>query len=230
MNRTRQYLYPVMNTFGKTFLQEMNNLTSYKTGNMLGKSIQSITICDWLWYSAKRINIESLKETPYLFIVFDTKGLKVNQKYSNIVEGQKRFKQFLIYARTNKHYIEDYWVGNNQHCIIFSIKEFQDSFKHFFYSQYSKMYTQEQIKTLKIASKVVINKQETDRPVHAVLTKNHEVGSVYLKKVIFENYGVDTIPDNPDEYDIPWLVQDEILNHIYLGEDLATLKQIRYDS
>lgn len=223
-NRTKHYLFPIVNTFGSTFIKELSNLTNYAGGYIVTHSILSVNISDYLWYKSKQIELEEIKEKPYLFIVFDVRGCYNENKdvYINAEEGIKRFKLFLSYVRKNKHYVEDYWFGSYQHCIVFKV-DYVNSYKQFFFGNYSKMYSTEDLKNFKLTKKTVVQGKEYLTHEYAVLTKDTKVGSVYLKKVIYEKFGVDDIPDNPKEYDIPWFIEDEILNHNYIPTDRKTL-------
>jgi hypothetical protein len=229
-NRTKQYLFPCVNTFGTTFLKELNNLTNYTTGYPITQSVLSVSVSDYLWYRAKGIDLTEIKDKPYLFIVFDTRGCYNEDKdlYLNLSEGKKRFGLFLQYVRKNKHYVSDYWFDTNKHCVILEIERFRDAYDYFFSSVYSKMYSKEELKELKF-TKTMTQKGDTYMVnEYAVLTKEPKVGSIYLKKVIYESFGVEHLPDEPKEFDIPWFIEDEILNTKYMTPlEFLTLKEAK---
>ena len=213
-NRTRRYLYPIINTFGKTFLQELDNITAY-TKTYTGSTILSISISDLIYYRCKGFK-------TCLFIVFDINGVfdHKKDKYINPIEARKRFYNFLVFARTNKNYVDDYQLKHKkQHCVVVNILEFQRSYESFLKGKYSEMYTREQLKFLGYEpfSKVGAN-QEPNRN-FIVLTKDKDLGKVVLKKAIQETYGVNDAPENPDEYDIPWDLYEEVLNFEYAKEN-----------
>ena len=90
------------------------------------------------------------------------------------------------------------------------------------------MYSKEELKELKF-TKTMTQKGDTYMVnEYAVLTKEPKVGSIYLKKVIYESFGVEHLPDEPKEFDIPWFIEDEILNTKYMTPlEFLTLKEAK---
>ena len=215
-NRTNKYVYPAINMFGKTFLKELNALTDYTSSYPTGHSILYTGIGDVLYYRTKNFKFESL-----LFMVIDTRGCFNETKgiYINPVKGLERFKSFLKYVRTIKHYKTDYWFGKHQHCIVFNLSHVMNGYNNFIQSRYSQIWTAEELDKIHIKPNRNIGGHKYINAIHAVLTKSEDVGKEYLKTKVYEAFNTDVIPDNPEEYDIPWIIQEEILNTKYLKHD-----------
>lgn len=224
-NRTSKYLSQILNVYGKTFMSEFKNLS---TDNKVGDSIFSYNVLDLLYTRAKRISLDNIQE--YIFIVIDIKGSMTTKKdkYINPNEGVKKFYNFLKYSRTNTHYVDDYWFGNNLHCVVFKIpSDYTHSYRKFITYEYSKMYSPEQLKSLGYKSYYMDKGKQVDNYTYLVLTKDPKANAV-LKKVILDTYGVEEPPENPDEFDIPWDNFDEVLNWEFSKEDeQKKLKQLK---
>lgn len=227
-NRTSKYLYPVVNLFGTTFLKELRNLTSYSPGYESGHSILFTGVGDLLFYRAKGFKIKEL-----LFVIIDIRGCYNENKdvYINPEEGKRKFSNFLKYVRTNKHYETDYWYGHNLHCIVLNLESVNRAYWNFFESSYSKIWKKEELKQFGISPKKNVKGKEFDSPTYAVLTGDPRVGQVQLKDKIYETFGVEEIPDNPKEYDIPWFIEDEFLNYEYgTEEEIKSIKLVKNGS
>lgn len=231
-NRTKRYLFPIVNTFGSTFIKQLNSLTNYTNGYPITQSILSITFSDLLYCRAKQFTSEEIRNNPYLFIVFDTLGTYNVDKdlHMNVKEGKKRFGDFLKYIRTNKYYNDDYWFSSNQHCIVFSIDKYHDAYKYFLLCKYSKMYSLIDVENVKITKSIFQGGKEYYNIDYAVLVSEEKVGTINLKKVIYESFGTEDIPDSPLEYDIPWFTQEEVLNSQYITLDENEMfKSLKYE-
>ena len=152
-------------------------------------------------------------------------------KYINPKEGINKFYNFLKYSRTNTHYVDDYWFGKDLHCIVFQIpKDYTNSYRKFVTSEYSKMYSEEQLKTIGYKSYYMNKDKKVDNYTYLVLTKNPKANDV-LKKVILDTYGIENPPENPLEFDIPWDKYDEIVNWEFANEhEEKQLKQLKKDN
>lgn len=213
VNRSYLYLFQTISGYGTTFILELNALSAYAK-QKVGSTIKSCYIADVLYYKSKNksIEIEDLEEL--LFFVFDPKGCKHEGKYVNPVTGLKYFTRFLEFVRGNTNYVDDYWVKEG-HCIVFKVhKKFSHSYRKFLESKYSEMYTNEQIKELQY---VLIRTEQGVKKLNyiaAVLLKNHEYGTQKLAKEIYQRFGEGTpLPDEPSEYDLPWLKSEEYFNY-----------------
>lgn len=225
-NRTRRYLYPIINSFGKTFLQELLHITEYTRGE-IGQTVLSVNLCDLIYYRCKGFD-------NHLFMIFDTKGVyDFNKgKYINPIEAKKRFLNFLVFARNNKSYVADYqYLYGKKHCIVFEIPiEYRNAYEKFLKGQYSQMYSLEQLSELGFHPFLKVGKKNTQEPNanYVVLTKDKNLGVVVLKHKIKEAYGVDSPPENPTEYDILWENSEEVLNFDYAKKDeVEFFKQLK---
>lgn len=225
-NRTRRYLYPIINSFGKTFLRELQEITSYARASV-GQTILQVNINDIIYYRCKGFSNN-------LFLIFDTRGVYdfKKGKYVNPIESKKRFLNFLNFARTNKHYVFDYqFEYQKKHCIVFDIPlEYRNSYEQFLKGAYSKMYSLDQIEFLGHKPFLAVGKQNTLEPNrnYIVLTRNHDLGKTVLKQAVQQAYGVSEPPENPDEYDIPWDLYEEILNFDYAKDnEVEFFKQLK---
>jgi hypothetical protein len=216
-NRSKKYLFPILNTYGPTFIKQLDSLTNYVKGYPISQSILEIGISDVLYYRAKNMGHIHIKDYPYLFIVFDINGIFNPEKntYLNIGEGRNRFSLFLKYIRSNKNYVCDYWYKKHQHCIVFNLYNFSTAFERFIESKYSKMYTDEDLKILKIPQYTYKGETKYHVPEYVVLKKIKDAGKKYLQNKIYESYGIDVIPEDPKEFDIPWFPESEFLNFNY---------------
>lgn len=225
-NRTRRYLYPIINSFGKTFLRELLEITSY-TRAEIGQTVLSVNLCDLIYYRCKGFN-------NHLFMIFDTRGVyDFNKgKHVNPIEAKKRFLNFLMFTRNNKNYAADYqFEYGKKHCIVFEIPlEYRKSYEKFLKGQYSQMYSLEQISELGFQPFLKVGKSNTPEPNrnYVVLTKNKDLGKVVLKHAVQEAYGVSEPPENPSEYDILWETSEEVLNFEYAKEnEIEFFKQLK---
>lgn len=225
VNKTNLYLYNVVNKFGKTFMLEYMEVSNYNRGT-IGASVISCNIMDLIYIRAKRIKIEDVKEC--LYIVFDTKGYKAGDQYVNSKEGSARFLRFLKYVRTNTHYVDDYWIGKDKHCIVLRIHErYTSAYRHFLLSRYSQMYDKSDLQALGFPATFKVKGKDKTNVSFLVLTKNEDA-KVVLKKAIYENYGVECLPENPMEYDVPWSADEEILNYEYATrEEIEQIQQLK---
>ncbi len=225
-NRTSRYLRQILNAYGKTFQSEIINLSNLK---QFGDTIHSFSILDLLYIRAKKIDIENIKE--YLFVVLDIKGSMTPKmdKYINSKEGSSKFYNFLKYVRTNTHYVDDYWFGLNLHCVVLKVpKDYTEAYRKFITCEYSKMYTEEQLKQIGYKPYYVEKGKQVDNYTYLVLTKDRKANKV-LKKVILETYGVTEPPENPREFDVPWDEHEEVRNWQYANEEeQEKIKLIKY--
>lgn len=214
-NRTARYLGKGINLYGKTFLKELKSLTDY-TPSEIGQSIIHYSIMDILYYRAKKINTVQL----YLFLTIDKKGAFDAQKniYINKTLGNQRFCNFLAYVRNHGSYVDDYWCDQSLHTIVmkFPIKK---AYQHFLHSEYSQMYSISELREIGLNPIIHINGEKYKSADYIILTHAKEHGKTILKQVVYENYGVEDIAEEPDEFDIPWSIREEVYNNAYMSEN-----------
>jgi hypothetical protein len=216
-NRTYYYLYPTIEAFGTTFLQELKELTSYGR-KPIGSSILGVYIVDVLYYKAKRKSVRDIEEL--LFMVIDHNGAK-DKAYINASVGYAKFLQFLKYVRKTSFYIDDYTVEEG-HCFVFKVpRKFSKAYTHFLKSEYSKMYTKEQLNDLGYKLEVDKKGEKIYNFIAAVLLRDKKHGLKKLAKEIQSRFNTDVVPDEPDEYDLPWEKKDEFLHYKYLKNGIT---------
>lgn len=215
-NHSSKFLKPVINTFGTTFLKELNNLTSFAVGYPTSHSVLKFGIGDTFYFRAKQYNTGCL-----LFVLFDING-PYNQKgfYVDVNKGKDKFKDFLLFVRNSSWYQDDYWYSKGQHCVVFNLQKLEHSYKMFLQSKFSEMYTKEQLKQMGVEAEFVYKGKKVPNYIHAILTKNRaDLCNKYLARQIYEYFGTNVVPDNPDEFDISWFPQEEIFNYEYMNDE-----------
>lgn len=226
INKTKEYLQRIINVcYGRQFMLELKNLTSYED-SMMGDSIKGMYILDALYVRAKK---RWHDPNPCFYIVFRSKGLMKNDLYVNASAGSKRFNKFLSYVRQQKFYEHDYVISDTEHMVIIKMpKRFKNTYDMFLKNRYSEMFTADDLEYLNFTPMLKFGDETMVSLTYAVLTKNEEYGKMKVLKELEQNFGVDIIPDNLTEYDIPWLIRNEIYHHQYMtNEELELLKQLR---
>ena len=217
INRSYLYLFQTISGYGYTFLGELRNLSSYAQ-QKVGSTIKGCYVADVLYYKSKALSLEKEDLEELLFFIFDVKGCKHENRYINATEGKKRFYQFLKFCRSNSHFVTDYWTKEG-HCIVFKVhKKFTNSYKKFIESKYSQMYTKEQVRDLQYILIKNEGKVQKVNYIAAVLLRDHQYGMQKLAKEIYLRFGDSTpIPENPNEYDLPWLKQEEYFEYEFIN-------------
>lgn len=214
-NHSNKFLKPIINTFGNTFLKELNNLTNFALGYPVSQSILKFGIGDTFYFRAKQYQVGCL-----LFVLFDINGPYNTTKnfYVDVKKGKGRFRDFLLFVRKSSWYSDDYWYQKGQHCIVFDLRKFEQSYLMFLQSKFSEMYSKEQLKAMEIPKEFMKNKKKVPNYIYAVLSKDSEIGRKYLAHQIYEHFGTKTLPDEPDEFDITWIPNQEIFNYQYMTD------------
>lgn len=223
-NRTTKYLSRCLDGFGKTFLKELQSLSFYAQ-YPTGCTIENIGIRDVLYDRATGKSWEG----RYIYVVFDCLGVydKTKNQYIDTKKGKDKFLGFLKYSRGSSYHIKDYWYGKNKHCIVYDMRKYPDAYDMFVCSKYSKMYSMDQLKELGFKPKVKIKDKEMINLTYSVLAKGQHA-ELHLKHEVYKYYGVEDIAEEPDEYDLPWFIEEEVLNHKYMTTDeLTKCKQIK---
>jgi len=96
----------------------------------------------------------------------------------------------------------------------------EHAYKMFLQSKFSEMYTKEQIKKMEITPEFVYKGKKVPNYIHAILTKDRaDLCNKYLARQIYEYFGTNVVPDNPDEFDISWFPHQEIFNYEYMNDE-----------
>lgn len=220
-SRTNQYLGQIL-ALNSSYIQSWVSLTS--GAGAPGLSTKQYAIGDILyWRNHRHTTIPK-----FMFVVFDIGGAKENDKYLNYKEGRKKFGNFLSFVRTMGTYHDDYWFNTNLYAVVFKIPEkYKDSFSKFLISRYSEMYSQEDLRKLGYYPTFKRGNKEYENYRYLVFTKNPK-GQKLLKKEIEERFGTNVLPENPQEYDLPWAPDEEILNyHFATSEEVESIKKQR---
>ena len=181
INKTSLYLLPVLKTLSYAFLAQLSKVITL---------LQAVAISDKLYD----------KTNNCLFLLFDTTN--------------ERFKVFLKYIRIESFYVDDYIYDGvdklNQCCIVIKIPdEYNNAFTYFKESQYSKMYTHDQLKTLGFSA---ITANAATKAAYYVLTKDQNYVPVF-EKIVNDIFGTNVTIDDDRELDLPINNNFEIFNN-----------------
>lgn len=210
-NRTRQYLAPILNVvLPDTFKLQMNNLISFGRSpkNRMRSSVLAYGINDYEWR-----NLIKCEKEPLLFVLIDRNGLYNSDK--RIYDNRERFQQnlitFLELFRKEEFYVDDYpflCLNCEVHCLVFHLKGWENSFKYFKQSLYSKMYTDSQLEELNITPKS--KRQDT----YYVLKRDINQKDIFINKMS-ERFKIryKLNPDYKGEYEIPIIWKEETFNY-----------------
>ena len=155
-------------------------------------------VMDALYYKAKKIEFKEL-----LFVVF--------KNYQGLVNASRNIKGFY----DEYPYDKEFYV-----CVFEIPKDFTNAYRKFLIGKYSQMYSRQQLRQLAIPE---IHQGKINNT-YLVLTKNHMAIDYYKKEV--RRYFDSEATDNPDEYDIPPLIKQEVINfkgNIQLVKQLTPL-------
>lgn len=147
-------------------------------------NIVCYAVMDALYYKAKKSEFKQL-----LFVVF-----KNNQ---SLVNASRQIKGFF----DEYPYDKDFYV-----CVFEIPKEFTNAYKQFLIGKYSHMYTKQQLSQISIPH---IHQGKINNT-YLVLTRN-SMALEYYKKEVKTVFGSDAA-DDPEEYDIPPRIKQEVIN------------------
>lgn len=147
--------------------------------------ITALGVYDVHYYKSKETDMQ-----PYLFML-----IPYNQRLINA-------------SRATRYLVDEYPYNlEDKYMLVFDVSKYKESYEQFLKGNYSKMYTKTQLKEIKVPQ---IWQGEINS-VYLVLTKN-KLGLKYLKDTVKAVYGTDQIADNPEEYDIPPRINQEVFN------------------
>ena len=166
-NRTRLYLAPVVNTFDNRLAKLVNDTTPIAWG-----------INDLLYFEKK------VKLNHGIFILHQTKGIA----------------EYLRHIKTKSYFVDDYIFELRNRDIHMSVlrvtRPWRKTHDAFVAGRFSEMYTDRQLKRVKIQPRLATGKPNA---IYDVLTKNPEYRATF-EQMLMELYGVDCGADGA-EYD-----------------------------
>jgi len=216
-NKTQEYLQRVLfYGYDQPFSQEVCGLSRYTGGPILG-SMAGIYILDVLY--VRRMNMWP-EPKPCFYIVFNTMGVQRDGVYVDPEAGRAAFEAFMEYLRSWPMYAYDYALPDDQHMVIVNFPErYRHAYDMFLQNHYSNMYTRADLEALKFKPILKDGEETVISLIYAVLTRNAEYGRIKVLRELEEKFGVTEVPDRLLEYDIPWLIRNEVYHHELLTDD-----------
>lgn len=155
-------------------------------------------VMDALYYKSKKMEFKEL-----LFVVF--------KNHQGLVNASRQIKG----------YYDEYPHDKEFYVCVFEIpKDFTNAYRNFLKGKYSQMYSRSQIRQLGIPE-IHQGKMNTT---YLVLVKNQMAIENYKKEI--RKYFDSEATDDPEEYDIPPLIKQEVINfkgNIQLVKQLTPL-------
>jgi hypothetical protein len=203
-NKTRAYLAYVLRDrdyfpdFIRNYL--LNNFVAFFRGDILFDKATGNT------------------NTNLLFVVVDINGSWNDklQKYHSVERGRKQFYDFMKLwneKNINTYKVWDYVVEDlhlsHYHVFVLDISPFENTIAEFDKGNYSKMFTDEELK------KYNITKIKNGKPsiLYATLKKLPEAKEVFKNRIKKEFGTILTEDIDVEEYDIPPFKRNEIMNY-----------------
>jgi hypothetical protein len=183
-NKTSQYLLPIFKTLDTEFKTQLNTVVP----NILKLSIEDIE------YTTFKGETHSC-----LFILFDINGIKSPKGTYKAPEYSKQnFTRALKWFRQHPNYIDDYIYDDvlhpNEYVIVFKLPEgYEQAYEKFKKSQYSEMFTKEQLGKLSIPS---------NSKAYQVLTKNIKYIPVF-QEIVDTTFGTRVSINDGRELEFP---------------------------
>ncbi len=194
INQTRKYLVQQVQHYGEEFMHHIKN-------NQV------------LVYAVQDYKTGSKKIEPHIYALIDVNGEKRYNIYVDQLESRKQFQKSLSFFQNHYSYVTDYCYDSNKtghlHVIVFKLP-FPEKLKYFLEGQYSKMYSEEELK--KWFPKT-IRKNKTEQ--WMVLTKDKEHIPIFIKKLENEFGKLKITNDDliDAELDFPPNLKNEILRY-----------------
>lgn len=203
---TYNYLLPVLGSYSQEFIKRYNTVHKFIVG---------CGVSDVEYNAAKKKVFDK-----HLFLVFDTFGEydEVKKSYKNPRYYSNQFDEFLKYARNYTHYVDDYYfngIMSPLHCIVFNVPvKYQGAVKHLKDSKYSLMYSDEDLRNLKIK---VNDKTGRKSKKYGVLKKTPEYKLIFEEK-LNELFNTNIKIEDDRELEFPFKEEFEILNYERINE------------
>lgn len=206
LNRTWKYIYPALRVYGFQPISYLNELIK-----------QSVGISD--------INFQEENKIPKIFILVQTRDLKASQTKAK--EYETKVAKFFDYIRQQEYYVDDYLYNvNSKCCSHMVVLRFPENFKSIYNSfvkgEYSKMYSQQELKkyfplaTLSKTKNITISDSLGDNlEIHKVFTKAPELKAIFIEK-INKDFGLEMLEEEFDknmELDYLPTLEEELFNY-----------------
>lgn len=156
-----------------------------------------------------------LRKNPFNLYVCDAEYYKSkNLPFQNLFFIHTNYNKELVnVSRGLKYYVDEYPVNlHNQYMIVVNLPDkYIESYQNFLTGQYNRIYTKEMLKELNIPQIY----QGQVNLTYCVLIGSPLAFEDYTR-ILKDVYGVSNpnwIPANPDQYDIPPRICQEVLNY-----------------
>lgn len=190
VNRARSYLIFIFKDYGTVF---------YKMLTDERFSIVNLYIRDMVYEESNRINY---LETPLIYLKLQEERIKNKKDFYAVLKSSRYFRDTYYNSLTN-----------GERIFVFDVmREYWPAYYSFLRSEYSKMYSKEQLKSIGL-KKIVDGKIGV---VYCVLHGLPDRYDFYKSMVIktFNPSEKDIPPvEELKEFDIPWTKSNEILNY-----------------
>lgn len=174
LNRTRLYLTPIVNTYGKTLTARLNQTA----------------ILAWGLYDVLYLKAKGKSELKHHLFVLQDPGGKYSanlERYINRTAGAKIYNAWLEYVRSTRYYVDDYvfepLIKNDHHghMVMFQIPDrFRGAYDRFLEDKFSEMYNKNNLEDLKIRKKLPTGSESV---VWKVLTKQEDYKEEFIEKI-----------------------------------------------
>ncbi len=173
-------------------------------------NIQKMYIGDKQYSKAYNIDFR-----PMLCFVFDLKGeyIPSKKKYKNILTGPEIFYKKLEELRNREDYIADYKYdfGEDLHVVLFEVPvKWQKAVTHFLNSEYSKIYTINELKRFGM---------DRNDDIYKILTKDPS-RIPFFEKSLNTIYGTSIKVEDDRELLLPIDIDKEVLNSSYVSKTI----------
>lgn len=207
-NKTARYILPIIESYSNEYKYQFREINPGLLASAIG---------DIKYDAAKG------KKTEYaLFMLFDINGaFDVNtRQHSQPILGRTKFNGFLKWVRNYTYYVDDYYfrelsetrADNKQNhlcCVITKIpKRYHGAYDRFLESAYSKMYSEEDLRSLHILPNLA---DKRANPIWSILTKDSAYKKEFERSVNAQ-FGTNVVIQDDRELDIPIRKKDEWLN------------------
>lgn len=194
-NRTNAYLKRQLVTYGSSFESFLN---------IVNKHIEGVYFDDLVFR-------KHTKDSENYFFF----AIKINEKEG--VFPDSKFLLFLKHIKKSSFFVTDYPLAlYKKHVVVFKSKEeFRNAFEKFKISRYSEMYSKEQLKLLKFPKVYQGEISHTYSVLHKTKDRMDKLKEIFKVRFNMSDADVESNIDfdNLNEYDLPFKIEDEVLNY-----------------